>query len=380
MEIGGIQKALVNLLSSIHTEYAITLFLYCKDGDLLKDVPSDVKIIEANPLLKLLGMSLEKSKTMGRVYYIIRAFLGGFSRMFGSRIPLAACIHSAKKMGPFDVAISYMQNAGSHVFYGGANDFVIHKVTAAHKATFLHCDFKHYEGNNSHNRKLYKKFDQIIAVSQSGKKAFLDCLPMLKDHATYAYNCYDYTRIDFLANQDPVLYDSHTFQIITLARLGAEKGIQRCIPIIKELTQMGFPFQWHIIGDGECRRAIEEEITKGQLSHIIYLHGQQSNPYRYLKNAHLLFVPSYHEGAPMVFFEAAHLGVPILSTDTSSAKELVEDTGYGWVCVNTEEEIQKALIKLLSQPLLYEETRQKMTSPQDNAMAIDQIHRLWKMT
>ena len=46
------------------------------------------------------------------------------------------------------------------------------------------------------------------------------------------------------------------------------------------------------------------------------------NPYGYIKAADLLLIPSYNEAAPLVIGEAAGLETPILSTETSSAKEM----------------------------------------------------------
>ena len=71
----------------------------------------------------------------------------------------------------------------------------------------------------------------------------------------------------------------------------------------------------------------------------IFLEGEQLNPYRYVKNADYFLLPSFHEAAPMVFDEALTLGVPILTTKTLSAVELVESRNIGVVCENDEDSI-----------------------------------------
>ncbi len=377
MQIGGIQKALCNLLWAIDGQYDITLFLFHKQGELLKDLPPSVKVLEANPFLKMLGMPLSMARSMGKLYYIIRAGFGMFSRYVGSRIPIFLSIFSAKKLTGYDIAIAYMQNSDPKIYYGGVNDFVLRRIEAKKKATFVHCDFQNYEGNCEHNRKLYQKFDQIISVSESVKKTVDHCMPHLKDRSFYAINCYRYDEIDRMANQDTVHYAGEPFVIITLARLSAEKGVSRCIPMMAKLKSEGYRFTWHILGDGACCAEVEEAVSKYDLKSDILLHGEQENPYRYLKNANLLLVPSYHEGAPMVFYEAAHLGVPILSTNTCSAKEMVEKTGYGWVCENSEEGILKQLQFILAHPDEYQQKVNDMVPPKDNETAIRQIGALW---
>ena len=42
-------------------------------------------------------------------------------------------------------------------------------------------------------------------------------------------------------------------------------------------------------------------------------------------NADYLLVPSLHEAAPMVFDEANILGLRIISTNTTSAKEMIDE-------------------------------------------------------
>lgn len=77
------------------------------------------------------------------------------------------------------------------------------------------------------------------------------------------------------------------------------------------------------------------------------LHGEQKNPYRYLKNAKLFLLPSYHEAAPMVFGEASCLGIPILSTETTSAIEMVENQGAGWVCKTDDKSLLQKMKNVL---------------------------------
>ena len=42
MHIGGVQKALLNLLQTLHADYDITLLLFSCGGALLNEVPADV--------------------------------------------------------------------------------------------------------------------------------------------------------------------------------------------------------------------------------------------------------------------------------------------------------------------------------------------------
>ena len=76
---------------------------------------------------------------------------------------------------------------------------------------------------------------------------------------------------------------------------------------------------------------------ENNLENIVTMLGEKANPYPYIKKADMLLISSVSEAAPMVIGESAFLGTPILSTRTSSAKEMIEEKGYGWVCENSVE-------------------------------------------
>ena len=76
-------------------------------------------------------------------------------------------------------------------------------------------------------------------------------------------------------------------------------------------------------------------VEEHNLKDVVFFEGQQNNPYRFMCHANYLFLPSYHEAAPMVFNEANVLGLGVLATETLSAKELVEERKMGVVCENS---------------------------------------------
>ena len=96
-----------------------------------------------------------------------------------------------------------------------------------------------------------------------------------------------------------------------------------------------------------------------------------------MKAADLLLIPSRSEAAPLVIGEAACLGTPVLSTETSSALEMIEKTCFGWVCGNSEESITMLLAELLSTPQIL---RQISASLQDiqfhNRAAVEMFDKL----
>ena len=127
-------------------------------------------------------------------------------------------------------------------------------------------------------------------------------------------------------------------------------------------------------GFGVCAYAKELGIGDS-----IFFHGMQKNPYRFMKNADLFLLTSRHEAAPMVFDEARCLGLPILTTDTCSAHEMVTATGAGWVCENSAQGVCDALEEILADPNTLSDMRSSMTEKVlNNAEAVQQFRSMLK--
>lgn len=348
MDTGGVQKSLAELIRGIHEGYDITVCCIRKKGILLKSLPEDVRVIEAGRFAKSTEYAAGESKSLGLPCCIMRVCTSAWAKLFGKAFPYFIITRLQKKLRGYDAAISFAQPLHDKAVGNISNEFVLNCCEAKKKITFVHCDFENYGGNTPYNRSLYKKFDKIACVSDSVRLVFEKCNPDCRGKTVTVENLHDYEYIRAAANNDEVKYDGkHT--VVTVARLSEEKGLLRCVDIFGRLKKSIPDIEWHIVGEGAQRAALEKEITERGLEKTVFLHGNRENPYRYIKNANLFLLPSYHEASPMVFWESACLGVPVLSTNTLSAVEIVEKRGLGAVCGNTSEEIERGIIKMLSE-------------------------------
>ena len=350
MKIGGIQKALLNLLCEISTQYDVTLFLLNKTGEYLDRIPSDIKVIGCTSLYKYFGMSQAESKQNIKDF-LLRSFFAIITRIFGRTFTTKLIsFFSPKLQGEYDFAISYMQNARKKMFYGGCNDFVISKIVADKKTTFLHCDYEKCGSNCKSNNAIYDKFDSIATCSDGCRQAFLRVLPHLEFKTQTVINCHNFEEIIQLSNETPQNYDSQYINAVIVARLSPEKGVDRALYSLKYVIEKGFKVKLHIVGDGISKDMLKNLSKELQLENTTVFYGRQTNPYRYIKNADFLFIPSVHEAAPLVIDEALCLGVPILATETTSSDDMILKRNCGWVCENTQSGINSKLYELVSNP------------------------------
>lgn len=364
MHLGGVQKALVNLLGCIHDSCRVTLVLFHPEGELMAAIPEDVRIVPVTSGYRYLGMT--GADTAGKpLRKLLRSFYAALTRLLGRDAAIRLMALGQRKFSGYDLAISYLHDAGDNVFYGGCNDFVLRHVEAKRKLTCLHCDFSLVGGNTRRNGQRYAAFDGILACSEGCREKFLSCMPELADKVSVLYNCHDFESIRSQAEEANLVLPKERVNIVTVARLGREKGVPRAIEALAQLKNANY--HYYIVGDGIQRPQVEAAIAAHGLQAQVTLVGEMKNPYGYLKAADLLLIPSVSEAAPMVIGEAACLGTPVLTTETSSAKEMVEATGYGWVVENSIEGLTQGLEAFLQNP------QKPAFPPPDNRKALEQL-------
>lgn len=372
LHIGGVQRALVNLLWIIRERYDVTLLLFYKGGALLKELPPEIRVITANSAYRYLGM--HRKDTHGVKERLMRGVFAAITRLFGRKYAIALMSLGQKALEGYDVAISYLHNSGNKMFYGGCNDFVLKHVLARKKITFLHGDYLLCGADTPENAKQYARFDSIAACSQGCAASFLQAHPEMTEKVRVVPNCHRFEDIQAKADAMPVEFSGDTINIVTVARFGKEKGVERALRAISRLGQLKERLHFYLIGDGVQKPLLLQIIQEEKLQGIVTMCGMLENPYGYIKAADLLLIPSYSEAAPLVIAEAACLGTPILSTETSSAREMIEQTGYGWVCENSETAMQEALAVLLADAtVLHERKKDLIQKGMDNKNAISQF-------
>lgn len=343
MRIGGVQKALLNLLHEISSQYDITLYLLSSSGEYLDRVPPNVTVIGGDSLYKYFGMSQAECRGKAKDF-CFRSALAVGAKVLGGRFAISiASALSPKLPAEYDCAISYMHDAERKALYGGCNEFVLTKIKASKKVAVVHCDYENCGSNYKSNNALYRKFDYIAACSDGCRRAFLRVLPHLEGKTKTVINCHNFEEIIALSKENTVTYDEEYTNVIIVARLSPEKGIDRALLALKYVLEKGLKVRLHIVGDGRMMGQLKGLCTELDVSENVFFYGGQSNPYRYIKNAHFLFIPSVHEAAPLVIDEARCLGIPVLSTETTSSEEMITHRNCGWVCGNTQECINEKL-------------------------------------
>lgn len=376
LKTGGVQTAFLNLIEEIKNDPDLEIDLFMFDTDDKELLPESVNVLPVKKLTRILTVNQKTIEKESMLLGIVRLMLGGIAKFIADHLAYSLVFMFEKKLKGYDVAISFCQSGNGHSLYGGMNEFVLSKVEAKKKATVLHCDYGQVGLDSPYNSELYQHFDQVCAVSEGVKDAFLKYVPECADKMSILHNCHDYRKMNKLSAESTVIYDPNVMNILTVGRLSEEKGHMRVVDALFKLKEDGFKFCWHIVGDGPEAEKLKAIVEECNMSRNVVFHGETDNPHRYYVNADLLLLPSYHEAAPMVFGEAEYFRLPVLATKTTSTEELVIDKNIGIVTENSDEGILKGLEYVFKNPEIIRHIKYYDREIPDNSKALAEFYQL----
>lgn len=128
-------------------------------------------------------------------------------------------------------------------------------------------------------------------------------------------------------SEEKIKGKKNKLHLVTVSRISPEKGFERMFEVSKRLSASGIQFTWDIIGNG-YNKSYEEKIKTLAPKEWIF-HGKKENPFPYIKRADFLLQLSDYEAFGYVLLEALVLGTTVITTDYSSASEMInESNGY----------------------------------------------------
>ena len=136
--------------------------------------------------------------------------------------------------------------------------------------------------------------------------------------------------------------ENDKIKFLFISRIMKEKGIEQYLETAKYITEKYKNTEFHILGF--CEQQYEEKLKRLQEEGIIQYHGMQKDVVPYIKECSCLIHPSYYpEGMSNVLLEASASGRPVITTNRSGCKEIVEDgkTGFIIPIKNTEQLIER---------------------------------------
>ena len=114
-----------------------------------------------------------------------------------------------------------------------------------------------------------------------------------------------------------------------VGRLHPAKGHADLITALALLRDDGFGATCLIIGSGDLRVPLEQEVARHGLAERVIFAGQRSDVPRLMASLDILAMPSLWEGLPMTLLEAMALGKAVVATRVGGIPDVIADGESG---------------------------------------------------
>lgn len=363
----GAETALLSLLQTLAKEkgevrYEISLYVLTGQGEMASRLPADVRLLNK----KYREESVLTAK--GRKYLkktVLKAMFtrGTVVKLFPYLVKNTCAMLGKKRLLPdkllwrvlsdggmvlpeeYDLAVSYLE--------GGAAYFVADHVKAAKKAAFIHVDYEKAGYTRTLDKDCYLKFDKIFTVSDEVREAFLKAYPELPEKTEVFHNILNKEEIVRRAEEGEGFTDGFTgIRLLSVGRLTAQKAFEVSVDAMKRLKDAGKNVRWYVLGEGDQRKKLQEQIDALGLTEDFILYGAVNNPYPFMKQADIYVHASRFEGKSIAIQEAQILGKPMVVSDCSGNREQVRHGKDGLMCGLTPDSLAENITLLLEDEVL----------------------------
>lgn len=378
MGMGGGERAILELFRQMNLDkYEVSLFVLTGQGELVKHVPkkinllnekyAPISVLDHRGKMKLLRTVVEAMINRGTLFkrggYIVKNLKEMIKqgRIQNDKLLWKILSDGAQRLEKeFDLAVAYLE--------GGATYYVDSYVKAKRKVAFIHTDYCRAGYSRILDEDCYLNFDQIFTISESAKNNFLTVYPECRRYTKVFNDLIDRKRIiDSSKEKGGFSDDYRGYRILTVGRLVSTKALDVAINTMRILKNSSKPFRWYVLGEGEMRKKLEEQISRLKLERDFILLGAVDNPFPYYAQCSVYVHTTYFEGKGSIALEEAQiLGCAIVATEHNSVWEQVEDGVDGVVCKLEPNAIAECILDYVDHP-------QKMKAYKDAAFEREHV-------
>ena len=293
--------------------------------------------------------------------------------------------------------------------------YLVHRLLPERRVTHLHAHFAHSPTSvamftsrltgipfsfTAHAKDIYTSDPRQIREKIGLARFVVTCteynkkyLRELSDgHPTPIHR--NYHGIDtrlFSANNDIPELPAPPYQILTIARLTAKKGLPTIYKALRILCDQGISLHHTHIGGGEDREKITSLIKELNLGSVTELLGTQPHQVvlEHYNNADLFVLGCEvasngdRDGIPNVLTESMAMGLPVIATHISGIPELVENERTGLLVPPSQpDKLAKSMLRLLTDGGLRNRViaagKQRVVREFDNRQLIQELAEVYR--
>lgn len=355
LELGGAEISLIGLLNAIDTSrYDVDLFVYSHRGELMKMVPSGIRLLPEikeyaqiekpiKEVLKQGGWKIALARLWAKYQY--KQYVKHnhpkegsaiFQYVFNAVTPLLPDLY---KYGEYDLAISFLT----------PHNIVAEKVHAKKKIAWIHTDYTRINVDVNKELLVWRKFDEIVSISQDVTKTFLQIFPSLSDKIIEINNILSSLLVRKRAEEFPVIFskDVSRVNLLSVGRYTFAKNYDNVPDICKRIRETGCNVYWYIIGYGGDEALIRSKIKEAEMEEYVILLGKKENPYPYMKACDIYVQPSRFEGNSVTVREAQMVCKPVIVTDYPTAQSQIQQGVDGVIVPLDNMECARGIVEVI---------------------------------
>lgn len=325
--MGGIEKVLTRYLHALSIQEDLEIELLIKENDpeknvLYKELPKNLKctFIKSRKMVDFREkMSSERKNIFYNIIYQITREI--------EKIQMKMFLKSFfQKNNDIDVVVDFDMSLGKY----------LDTIKTSKKIGWFHYSIAARKGKKRERlRQRLKGYDKLVTICDEMTEELREVYPAEVEKVVRLYNPLNIDEIikmskdiKNLDNEEKNLLKEN--YLIGVSRLVHGKGREDLIKIYAKLKVLGIKEKLYILGEGPEKEKLEKLIEKLNLKKEVFLLGQKSNPYIWMRHATLFLHPSYGEGFGLVLAESMACGTPVIAYDCPTGpKEILEEGKSG---------------------------------------------------
>lgn len=371
-EAGGTMTSLFNLLSLIDKDkIEAHLFLQKHTGVLLSRA-KEFNLLPQERIISSITRTRQELNGCGIKAFFVRGCYVILHKLFGvKKANKFFYKKSVKKLNnKYDVVVAYQE--------GHIADYVQH-IKAPKRVAWCHTAYNYFvtqANQEEYWQRVYSKFNHVACVSQVVLNSIVNVLNYPKNQIEVLYNTIPKQFIiDRAKEKMDIAKQRLTF--VSSGRYVFIKRFDRIVLAARKLKEEGIDFIWYLLGNGEKFQEISTMIKENDLQGCVIQVGAVENPFVYYKIADCFVMASETEGQPMVLNEALTLGIPVITTEFPSSKEVVGNKPYGMIVANNDDEFVKGVAEYVKDEQLRHDLKEGAKSfIYDNQSILDRVYKI----
>jgi glycosyltransferase involved in cell wall biosynthesis len=301
---GGAERVMLALAGGIARRgFAVDLVLVRRQGAYVEDIPANIRVVE-----------LGTKRTLNSV-----AALARYLRRERPAVLLTALVH----VNVAALLAGLLARVGTRLVVTEHNQISRNISPTASRTVRMAYRLVPY---------LYPKAARIIAVSDGVAEDLTKFAGMRRGGIDVAHNPVVTPDMLMKAAQPvdhPWFAEGEAPVILGVGRLSAQKDFGTLLRAFA-LVRASRPVRLVILGEGACRKELEDLADKLGVAADVQMPGFVDNPLAFMGKASLFALSSRFEGLPTVLIEAMACGTPVVATDCPSGpREILEGGELG---------------------------------------------------